>query len=433
MDAKVTLLLYNKFIEIIEKEKLDRALRLEMELLPVVIAMENEGAYIDEDKLQELDIIISTKLDELNKSIIDKAGIEFNIDSTKQLIIILKDRFKLNPETKTQTGKESTNSEALNIMLAKNPSLSIVEDILEYRKYKKLKTTYIDSIKEKIKDGKIHATFKQLGADTGRFSSADPNMQNIPRVGEEDTLKVRNVFYAPYGYLLIVADYNQIELRVLAHFCQDTNLMEAFKGRKDVHKSTASMMFGIPISEVTKDQRFLAKALNFGLVYGMSEYGLARRIGKMDDLNYAKDLMDTYFNTYSGIKPWSHTMVMQAREVGYVRTLTGRRRHIINLDNDDLGLRKAAERRVSNTIIQGSAADIIKGAMIKLFSNKHLTSMGCKILLQVHDELVFMCPEEHVDECLPIIENIMEHPFKKDLRLPVSVAIGTAKYWGDAK
>ena len=440
MDAKCTLNLAQKFLPMLKEEVLDRALRLEMELLPVVIAMENNGAYIDEKKLKELKVIVDDKVQNLKTDIQQEAGFKFNVNSSNQLSDILFKNMGMKPivftdKEEDEFGKKtpSTNVEAIKALQREHPDNSILEYILGYRHYNKIKTTYIDPMFRKIRNDIVYASFNQLGAETGRFSSENPNLQNIPRMDEEDELKIRNVFYAPPRFELIIADYNQIELRVMAHFCEDENMLNAFKSGKDIHKSTASIMFDVPFSKVTKTQRQEAKALNFGLVYGMRVYGLANRIGKYDDIPYAQELMDKYFEIYKNIKPWSNQEVIFARSRGFVRTLVGRKRRLKRLNDTDGSKRKGAERKAINTIVQGSAADVIKGAMIKLYGSAKLRDLDVKMQIQVHDEIVFICPKENVDEALPEITEIMEHPFRKELRIPVTIKAGVGTYWGDAK
>ncbi len=432
-DAENTLKLYEHFMPMLKEDKLDRANRLEMELLPVVIDMENRGAFVDINRLEALKEVVDSLVEEHKKEVIAEADIEFNVDSSQHIGEIIYNRMGYKPQKFTNKGQPSTDIEALRAVLRANPECSIIQKLLDYRHYNKIKNTYIDSMSGKVIDGKVYATFKQLGAETGRFSSENPNLQNIPRTGEEDELKIRNVFYAPEGYRLIVADYNQVELRVLAHFCGDANMLSAFKSGKDIHKSTASMMFDVPLSKVNKTQRYEAKALNFGLVYGMRVYGLANRIGKYDDIDYAQKLMDKYFEVYSSIRPWSAEQVALCRNNGFIRTLVGRKRRIVHIDSEDNTVRKSAERQAINSIVQGSAADIIKGAMIKLYRNAELKDLDVHIMMQVHDELVFICPEDNVDRAKEIIREVMEHPFKRELRLPITVEIADVKYWGDAK
>jgi DNA polymerase-1 len=433
MDAKACLKLYHTLMPDIIDQNLERALRLEMDLIPVIVAMEMNGVYVDLEHLKTIGAKVAVKVAEAEQSAVSAAGVSFNVGSSQQVGEILFKKMKLQPTKKTKTGANSTDEKALKLLLKEHPDNETIKYILEYRKFNKIKTTYVESISDKAKDGVVYATFKQLGADTGRFSSTDPNLQNIPRMGEEDEFKIRNIFYAPDGYMLIVADYNQIELRVLAHFSKDENMLKAFRSGKDIHKSTASFMFGVPISKVTKQQRFEAKALNFGLVYGMRPYGLASRIGKQDDIPYAEALYNKYFEVYCAIPPWSKRIIEYAKTYGFVRTLIGRKRRISGLDDVEDNIRKAAERRAINTAVQGSAADLIKGAMIKIYNNPELARLNLRTLIQVHDELVFLCPEDNVDKAMSIIQENMEHPFKKDLIVPINIEMDSARYWGDAK
>ncbi len=432
MDAKSTLALAYIFAKEIHEEKLDRVLKLEMELLPVVVDMESNGVHVDVEKLKELGDIINKKVAKYEKAIKKEAGKDFNVNSTQQLgEILFKDLGIKAPYLTEKNGIGATHTEALKLIEKTNPEYKIVSYVLKYRKHNKLKTTYVDSILEKIDNGKIYPTFNQMGAMTGRFSANNPNLQNIPRPEEKDELMIRNIFYSPEGFKLIVADYSQIELRVLAHFCLDGNLIKAFESGKDVHAATASMMFGVPISKVTKSQRYEAKTLNFGLIYGMGAYSLANRLDK--DVEEAEKLMSKYFSIYSQVKPWEQKQLLKAKQNNFVRTLIGRKIYINGLDSEDKKIRNSAERRAVNAVVQGSAADIIKGAMVALGKSKELSNLGAKMIIQVHDELVFECPENNVNEATDIIKSIMEHPFKRDLVIPLLVDISSEQRWGDAK
>ncbi|HEY8487831.1 MAG TPA: DNA polymerase I [Thermaerobacter sp.] len=402
---------------------LERVYReIELPLVPVLAAMEEAGIAVDRRQLEELGRLFTRRSQELAEQIYELAGETFNINSTQQLGQILFERLGLPVVKKTKTGY-STDAEVLETLAAHHP---IAELVLEYRSLVKLQGTYVDGLAEHIgPDGRVHTTFQQTVAATGRLSSTQPNLQNIP-IRDEPGRSLRRAFVAPAGHRLVAADYSQIELRVLAHYSGDPGLVEAFAQGQDVHARTASEIFGVPLAQVTPEQRRVAKAVNFGLAYGQTDFGLARalRIDRAD----ARRFMDRYFERYPGVKRYMEEMVRRARQHGEVTTLLGRRRPVPEIRHRVYHIRQNAERVAINTPIQGTAADIMKLAMIRVHQALRAEGLRARIVLQVHDELLVEAPEAEVDAVAALLRREMEGAFRLDVPLVVEVKAGANWY-----
>lgn len=418
--------LRNTLIQIIEdRDMLDLYFKVELPLIEVLASMEFEGFKVDKEYLGQLGEKFQAELDELEKGIYDFAGVKFNINSPKQLGEVLFEKLNLPVIKKTKTGY-STSVEVLDKLKG---SHEIIDYILRYRSLKKLTTTYIDGLIKLIgEDGKIHSTFNQNITATGRISSTDPNLQNIPIRTEEGRL-IRRAFVAEENHYLLDGDYSQIELRVLAHLADDEVMIEAFKNDADIHTKTASEVFHVEMDEVTPLQRSNAKAVNFGIVYGISDYGLSKdlEISRAE----AREYIDKYKATYPGIKKYMDDIVEDGKENGYVETIMHRRRYIPELSSKNFNIRGFGERVALNTPIQGSAADIIKIAMVRVFEKLRKGNYKSKLLLQVHDELIIEAPEEEKDEVVKLLKDTMEDAVK--LNLPLKVDINIGENWYDAK
>lgn len=400
---------------------------IDLPLIRVLYEMEETGIYVNSSRLAEQSRLVSERLAKLQKEIYEIAKEEFNINSPKQLGIILFEKLGLPAGKKTKTGY-STNVEVLNQLIGVHP---IIERILAFRTWTKLKTTYLDALPELIDQvtGRVHTSFNQLVTATGRLSSSEPNLQNIP-VRKEEGREVRTSFEPSEGYdYLLSADYSQIELRVLAHLSQDANFLSAFQNGEDVHARTAAEVFGLPIEEVTPEQRRRAKAVNFGIVYGISDYGLAQ------DLHISRkeagEYIAAYFNKCSGVKEFIDATVAEAHRNGYVTTMYGRRRDLPAIHSSNFNQRSLAERMAMNTPIQGSAADIIKLAMISAAKKLKEAKLKSRILLQVHDELVLEVPESEKETVAALLKECMEKVAV--LSVPLEVDIHWGKNWAEAK
>lgn len=418
--------LFKELNAAIKAEHLESLLvEIEMPLSKTLARMEKIGIGVNLDTLRKLTDEITNQVSELNKEIQVEAGQEFNVNSTKVLQDVLFNQLGLAPQKKNKTGF-STNQASLEKLKGSHP---IIELLLKYREVEKLRSTYgqplIDSVS---KDGRIHATFRQTVARTGRLSSENPNLHNIPIRGEIGR-NFRSVFEGEGDYKLLVADYNQIELRCIAHLSQDPGLIDAFKNDIDIHKVTASRTFGIPIEEVTKDQREKAKMVSYGLAYGMESYGLAQRLQISN--SEAQEILDSFFNNFPSIQQYMDDAVNQARHRGYTNTLLGRRRLIPGLQSDNRNVRLAAERQAMNSGIQGLAADIFKIALVKI--DKALTehSFQSRLVLQVHDEVLVEVQENEINKVSDIVTDCMSNAYKLDVPLLVESSI--AKTWAEAK
>lgn len=426
-DALMTLRLQELFEKKLKELDLEAVFHnIEIPLIPVLARMENYGIFIDQPYLKDLGETFLKKSHHLEKIIYQEAGQEFNINSPKQLGHILFDVLKLKPSKKTQTGY-STSADVLEALQEEAP---FVTHILEYRSNEKLRTTYIEALLEQINPStkRIHCTFNQSVAATGRLSSQDPNLQNIPVKTTEGKL-IRQAFKPECKNSSFVSlDYSQIELRLLAHMSDDPLLVHAFNHQQDIHARTASEVFGVPLSEVTQQMRQKAKAVNFGILYGQQAFGLSQ--GLKLSFTEAKEFIDKYFKTYKKVKEFLESQKEFARKHGYSQTLTGRKRPIPDIDAKNPMIRAAAERLAINTPLQGTAADLIKLAMIeidkKLYKND---DHFAKLLLQIHDELLFEAPDSHCDQLATMAKQEMEGVFK--LKVPLIVDISIGKNWGE--
>ena len=421
--------IFNSKNEVLSKlEKLDMLElfeNIEMPLEETLAFMEHTGMYIDVDKLNEYDIEITNRLKVLEEDIYKLAGEEFNINSTQQLGHILFDVLGLPVIKKGKTGY-STDKTVLEELYDKHP---IIDLILEYRQTIKLKTTYVDGLKSKIaSDGRIHTTFMQTVTSTGRLSSVEPNLQNIP-VKMELGRKIRSFFVAPNENVIIDADYSQIELRVLAHISDDETMIDAFKNNIDIHKVTASQVFQVNLEDVTHEMRSKAKAVNFGIVYGISEFGLAKNIST--SRKEAATYINNYLTKYHKIKEFMEDIVIKAKEQGYVTTLFNRRRYINELKNKNKNIVQFGERVAMNTPIQGTAADIIKLAMNKIYYKMKEKNLKSKLIMQVHDELIIETVPDEVEQVKEIMHDAMENIIS--LKVPLIIDLNIGKSWYDAK
>ncbi len=400
---------------------------MEMPLVEVLASMERTGVFLNRGKLALQSEAAGRKLNALESEIYALAGHPFNVNSTKQLAIVLFKELGLPATKKTKSGF-STNAEVLESLRFKHP---IINKLLEYRLWAKLKSTYLDSMSELIdgKTGRIHTCFNQMATATGRLSSSDPNLQNIP-VRTEEGKAIRSSFEPGEGYdVLISADYSQIELRILAHLSEDANFVDSFSRGEDIHSRTASEVFGVPMEEVTPLLRRHAKAVNFGIVYGISDFGLAKGLGipRKDAAKYIED----YFCKYGGVKMFLDGMVQKAHADGFVSTMFGRRRILPAIQSKNFVQRSLAERMAMNTPIQGTAADIIKLAMIEVYRRLRDGGYKSRLLLQVHDELVLEAREEEVDDVSALLKDAMENAVK--LKVPLTVDIHRGTDWAEAK
>lgn len=397
----------------------------EMPLVEVLAAMESEGVRLDTEFLRRMSEQLGERLAELTRQIHDVVSYAFNIDSPKQLARILFDELKLAPVKKTKTGA-STDAETLETLVWQT-NHPLPKLVLEYRELVKLKGTYVDTLPSLVcpRTGRVHGSFHQTVAVTGRLSSSDPNLQNIP-IRTELGRQIRRAFLARDAeHVLLAADYSQIELRVLAHFCKDHALIEAFSQDRDIHQFVAGQVFGVPLEQVSKDQRSRAKAVNFGIIYGQTAYGLSRTTGM--PVPEAQNFIDMYFLRYPGIRRFIDDTVARARSEGFVRTILGRRRAVPNINSHNRGLRSAAERLAVNTVIQGSAADLIKKAMIGIHRGIRRDRRPMHMIIQVHDELVFDVRRDVVEEQAEFVRQAMCTALP--LEVPIKVDITWADNW----
>jgi DNA polymerase-1 len=422
-DADITFQLKQLFTGELESGNVTKLFNdIELPLVSVLTAMEIEGININTDFLKQLSVALTADINRLEKNIYEQAGEEFNIASPKQLGIVLFEKMELvKKPKKTKTGQYATGEDILSF-LAKDHE--IIRDIQEYRQYKKLQSTYVDALPNEVnpKTGRIHTQYMQAVAATGRLSSNNPNLQNIP-IRTERGKEVRKSFIPrDENHVLLAADYSQIELRIIAALSEEENMMEAFKNGEDIHASTAAKVFNVPLDEVTREQRSNAKTVNFGIVYGVSAFGLSNQT----DLSRseAKELIDTYYETYPKLKSYMSAQVDFAREHGYVETVLNRRRYLKDINSRNAMVRSGAERNAVNAPIQGSAADIIKLAMINIHNRFEKEKFKSKMLLQVHDELVFDAHKDELEIIRPIIKYEMENAFKMSVPLDVEVGIG---------
>lgn len=427
-DADVTLQLKEIFEPKIRAEGLEPlSSQIEMPLIPVLALMERNGVILDTDELKKITYGLREDIIALEKEIYVLAGTEFNISSPKQLGDILFIRLKLNDKARlTKTRQFITNEEILQRLAHKHP---IVDKVLEYRGLKKLLSTYVEALPQLVdaRTGRIHTSFNQAVAATGRLSSNNPNLQNIP-VRDERGREIRKAFVPAPGCIFLSADYSQIELRLMAHLSKDSNMIADFLSGNDIHAATAAKIFGVDIKDVTREMRGKAKTANFGIIYGISSFGLSERlnIGRKE----AKDLIDGYFNSYPGVKTYMEESIKKAREAGFVTTMFGRRRYLRDIQSRNQVARGNAERNAINAPIQGSAADIIKIAMIRINDKLKSESFKSKMILQVHDELIFETVESELDRLRGMV--IAEMSGAARLDVPLMVDWGTGKNWLEA-
>ncbi len=428
-DADITLQLKHFFVNELkdaDNEKLFQ--EIEIPLLRVLASMETEGILVDSEFLKKLSVALETDIAQLEKEIFLEALEEFNIASPKQLGDILFGKLKISDKPKkTKTGQFSTAEDVLSYHAAEH---KIVADVLTWRGLVKLKSTYVDALPNQInkKTGRIHTEYMQTVAATGRLSSNNPNLQNIP-IRTERGREVRKAFVPrDENYLLLSADYSQIELRIIAALSEEENMIKAFQQGEDIHASTAAKVFNVPLEEVTREQRSNAKTVNFGIIYGVSAFGLSNQTGL--SRGDAKALIETYYETYPKLRDFIDSQINFARENGYVETVMGRRRYLKDINAGNHMVRSGAERNAVNAPIQGSAADIIKVAMINIHEKFQQKDYQSKMLLQVHDELVFDIHKSELEELKPLIKYEMENAFK--LKIPLDVEIGVGSNWLEA-
>ncbi|NIJ69185.1 DNA polymerase I [Xanthomonas sp. 60] len=399
---------------------------IEMPLVPVLTRIEANGVHVDTEELRRQSQVLSTRMLAAQQKATELAGRSFNLDSPKQLQAVLFDELKLPAVVKTPKGQPSTNEEALEAIADQH---ELPRVILDYRGLAKLRSTYTDKLPEMVNPdtGRVHTSYHQSGAATGRLSSSDPNLQNIP-IRSEDGRRIRRAFVAPPGGLLLAADYSQIELRIMAHLSEDPGLVSAFEQGADVHRATAAEVFGRTLEEVTANERRAAKAINFGLMYGMSAFGLARNLGI--DRAQAQDYVSLYFSRYPGVRDFMERMRQKAKDDGYVETLFGRRLYLNDIHARNQGLRAGAERAAINAPMQGTAADIIKLAMVDVDQWLQTSQLPARMIMQVHDELVFECQAEAIEALREGVVKCMSEA--ATLRVPLIVDTGIGVNWDEA-
>ncbi|MDY2969453.1 MAG: DNA polymerase I [Butyricicoccus pullicaecorum] len=398
---------------------------MEMPLMTVLAEMQQAGCKADADQLCAFGEQLDTRIAALTEQIYEAAGHEFNIQSSKQLGVVLFEELGLPYKKKTKTGY-STSAEVLESLAGYHP---MIADVLEYRQLTKLKSTYVDGLLKVIApDGRIHSHFQQTVTATGRLSSVDPNLQNIP-VRTELGRELRRMFVAEQGRVLVDADYSQIELRVLAHVADDDAMIEAFRGGQDIHATTASKVYGVPVEDVTPQMRSSCKAVNFGIVYGISDFSLAQDIGVTR--KEAAAFIQSYLDTYPGVHHYMESIKQSARETGYVETLFGRRRALPELNSKNFNLRSFGERAAMNTPIQGTAADIIKIAMLRVRDRLKAEGFEARLILQVHDELILEAPEHEAERAAALLREEMEHA--AELRVPLVAEAKIGHSWYETK
>lgn len=398
---------------------------MEKPLVSVLYDMEKTGVSVSGEILAELGDKFQKAADICRAKVFEACGQSFNLNSPMQLGEVLYNKFGISAVKKKSTGRFTTGAE----VLEKIEGVPIIEDILKFRTYQKLVSTYIDGIKPLIdKNGKVHTTYRQTATTTGRLSSTDPNLQNIP-IREDEGRELRKMFVAGEGNVFIDADYSQIELRLLAHFSKSKELISAYEKGIDIHSVTASQVFGVPLDEVTDKMRRNAKAVNFGIIYGISEYGLAKDLNISNE--EARAYIQKYFQSYGEVKEYMTANVEKAKSLGYVSTMSGRRRVINEINSPNYNLRQFGERAAMNMPLQGSSADIIKIAMIRVYESLKKHNLKTKLILQVHDELVLESPIDEVDKASEILKYEMENAV--ELSVPLTVDLHVGKNWYDAK
>lgn len=429
-DADITYQLKQNFSPILDKAETKKLFEeIEIPLIPVLAAMELEGINLDVPFLKSMSVEMAAESNALEQKIYETAGEKFNLASPKQLGDVLFDKLKIGgaKQKKTKTGQYATGEEVLSYLANENP---IVKDILEWRQMIKLQSTYIDALPNQVDKitGRVHTDYMQTVAATGRLSSNNPNLQNIPVRTERGRLIRKAFITRDENYTLVSADYSQIELRIIAALSGEENMIKAFQNNEDIHRSTAAKVFNIPLEEVTKEQRSNAKTVNFGIIYGVSAFGLSNQTSL--SRKESAELIDAYYATYPKLKSYMSSQVDFARENGYVQTVLGRRRYLKDINSANMMVRSGAERNAVNAPIQGSAADIIKIAMINIHEKLTSENWKSKMLLQVHDELVFDVHNSELEKIKPMIKHEMENAFLMDV--PLDVEIGAGKNWLEA-
>ncbi|KFF27135.1 DNA polymerase I [Chryseobacterium vrystaatense] len=427
-DADVTFQLYELFAPQLKKENLeDLFFNIEMPLMEVLAKMELSGISLDEKWLAQESIDLENDLRQLETTIFDLSGEEFNMNSPKQLGEILFEKMQLDPKAKkTKTGQYATSEDVLQKLSSKH---EIIKHILEYRTYQKLKSTYVDALPSQIDklDSRVHTNFSQTTAATGRLASVNPNLQNIP-IRTLRGQQIRGAFVSGEGKKIISADYSQIELRLIAEISGENNMIKAFQDGEDIHASTAAKLFKIPLEEVSKTQRSQAKTVNFGIIYGQGAFALAEQTGL--SRTEAKQMIEAYFLTYPKLKEYMAEQVSKARQIGYVETILGRKRHLKDINSNNFVVRGHAERNAVNAPVQGSAADVVKLAMIKIDKELKEQELQTKMLLQVHDELVFEAPVDEIERASKLIKTEMESAL--ETQVPLLVEVGVGNNWLEA-
>jgi len=431
-DAEIPLRLEKILTERLSANQLRNVFEsIEMPLVPVLAEMEYVGIAVDKEFFKKFSDELSTRIEEITKQIYEIVGYTFNLNSTQQLSKVLFDALGLTPPDSSRKTKSGNYSTAASVLEEMRGQHIIVELLLEYRELSKLVSTYLDAIPKQInpKTGRVHTSFNQTGSVTGRLASSGPNLQNIPTrtpLGH----RVRKGFVANAGDVLLSVDYSQIELRIVAHMANDKAMLDTFRAHQDIHATTAAAIFDVPLESVTKDQRRHAKAINFGLIYGMSAFGLTRTTNLT--LAEAENFVKAYFQEFPGVKAYLDGIRKSAAEIGYVETLLGRKRYFPQLKNPVTAqVRSRAEREAINAPIQGTAADILKIAMIRLPSAVEKAKLHAKMLVQVHDELLLECHEDELDETIRVVREVMENAF--ELAIPLETDVAWGKNWGDLK
>ncbi|MGD8865636.1 MAG: DNA polymerase I [Anaerolineales bacterium] len=419
--------------ELKTKEQWDLFNDVEMPLVPILAGMERAGILLDSNFLDELSDTMQTRLDEIQNEIFRIVGHEFNVNSTQQLSAVLFDELKLTPPDRTRKTSSGFYSTAASVLEELQSQHEIATLVLEYREISKLKSTYADAFPQQVnpETGRVHTSYNQTGSVTGRLASSDPNLQNIP-IRTELGREIRRAFVPKPDHLLLSTDYSQIELRIVAHIAEDKAMIEAFQNDQDIHSATAAAISGISLEDVTPDMRRNAKAINFGLIYGMSPYGLTRTTDLT--LGEAENFVDAYFERFPGVKSYLDEVRERVTIDGYVSTLLGRRRYFPQLEQGSAvneTIRSRALREAINAPIQGTAADIIKLAMLELPEQLEQAGLKASMLLQVHDELVFECPSEELDQTAPLVEKVMQEAYKLDVPLKTDTKVG--ENWADMK
>lgn len=428
-DADITLQLKEKFVPLLKEKEVEKVFNeVENPLIPVLADMEYEGVRIDTEALSDFSATLEKEITTTEKTVYEQAGVKFNLSSPKQLGDVLFEKLKLEESPqKTRTGQYATGEDILQKLSYKH---KIINDILNYRELTKLKSTYVDALPSLVnrKTGRVHTTYNQAVAVTGRLSSNNPNLQNIP-VRTERGREVRKAFIPRNeDYVIVSADYSQIELRIIAAISGDKHMIEAFKNNQDIHATTAAKVYKVPLDKVTPEMRRNAKSVNFGIIYGVSAFGLAENIGV--SRTEARELIETYFSEYPSIKKYMENQIKFAKSHGYVQTLLGRKRWLRDINSTNNVVRGYAERNAINMPIQGTAADMIKLAMIAIYGTFEQKKYRSKMVLQVHDELVFDAYKEELDEIRPLILEKMKSSLHLDV--PIDAEIGVGKNWLEA-